>query len=396
MKFRKSCILIAPLRVWCSIKLPVFYEEGFLRTELILGGEAIHLVVDTGSVSFHVVGQNFFPHWCQHYPYNCYELSPDELKALKKRKGKTRGYVEVEEKMRPMEGQVEVAGMPKPASIGMRLYVVVRAKQRTKTGSWESDQAMPEASLGLGPPREKSDTFLAQLVEHGVINHPVFTLKLPAGDPGRGELTLGRLESKEASEAGNLVYLPIGVDASNKRKWAVMLSSITARGRDEIDIKSLAVVDSGAGYIAGPPEEAGKLISAFFKRADKAAKRVVLKTTTGYHYLRCDDAKYLPDLELKFSTGVATANALFIRGEMLVQKTSRGKGELGCEFLITERVGSMWTLGRSLFRNRTVRFDAQEGKIGLVLEASSQEERSRIRFSRLRMLFPGSKHKRLK
>ncbi|KAF4698112.1 hypothetical protein FOZ62_023441 [Perkinsus olseni] len=255
---------------------------------------------------------------------------------------------------------------------------------------------MPEASLGLGPPREQSDTFLTQLVEHGVISHPVFTLKLPAGDTGRGELTLGRLESREVSEIGNLVYLPIGADASNKRKWAVMLSRMSVGGRDEIDIKSLAVVDSGAGHIAGPPEEAGKLISAFFKRADKAAKRAVLKTTTGYHYLRCDDAKYLPDLELKLSTGATAANALFIRGEMLVQKTSRGKGELGCEFLVTERVGSMWTLGRSLFRNRTVRFDAQGGKIGLVLETSSQEERPRTRFSRLRMLFPGSKHKRLK
>ncbi|KAF4666681.1 hypothetical protein FOZ61_009366 [Perkinsus olseni] len=226
---------------------------------------------------------------------------------------------------------------------------------------------MPEASLGLGPPREKSDTFLAQLVEHGVISHPVFTLKLPAGDPGRGELTLGRLESKEASEAGNLVYLPIGADASNKRKWAVMLSSMSVGDRDKIDINSLAVVDSGAGYIAGPPEEARKLISDFFKRANKAAKKV---------------ARLLP-------------MRLSIRGELLVQETSRGKGELGCEFLITERVGSMWTLGRSLFRNRTVRSDAQEGKIGLVLEASSQEKRSRTRFSRLRSLFPGSKHKRL-
>ncbi|KAF4655307.1 hypothetical protein FOL46_008303 [Perkinsus olseni] len=168
---------------------------------------------------------------------------------------------------------------------------------------------MPEASLGLGPPREKSDTFLAQLVEHGVISHPVFTLKLPAGDPGRGELTLGRLESKEASEAGNLVYLPIGADASNKRKWAVMLSSMSVGDRDKIDINSLAVVDSGAGYIAGPPEEARKLISDFFKRANKAAKKVVLKTTTGYHYLRCDDTKYLPDLELKLSTGATAANA---------------------------------------------------------------------------------------
>ncbi|KAF4650721.1 hypothetical protein FOZ61_011089, partial [Perkinsus olseni] len=301
MKYRTSCTLIIPLQVWCSVRLPLLHERGFLRTELLLGGQRVRFVADTGSISFHAVGRCYFPDWCERYPYNCYDLSLDELEALATGMVTFKNYRRSREEIRSMDGLVESASGGFETE--MSLNVVVGALWKSVEGVWESGKARPDAILGLGLPRRRSNTFLEQLTKSGIIDEPVFTIKLPETLAGHGEVTLGELEPKKPSERGALVYFPVGVDTLGVRKWSVMLSAISVRGNDQLPIDNFATVDSGDPCLRGPPEEVEKLISYIMTEANKMPRKIVQRGKSGnYYWLLCDDAKYLPDLELKFTS----------------------------------------------------------------------------------------------
>ncbi|KAF4752583.1 hypothetical protein FOZ62_027645, partial [Perkinsus olseni] len=355
------------LQVGGIIKLPVFYEEYFLRTELLLDGEMIHPVVDTGSISFHAIDRNSFPDWCQRYPYNCCRPLQYELGAPGTR-GMLKKYFNWLEEMRPVEGQVAFVGASGFVGLGMRLHAVVHTYSWSIVEGWVSGGTNPEASLGLGFPRTGSDTVLEQLLASGVISHALFSIRLPANFTENGELIIGSLEAQRPQESGTLVYLPIAT--TNPRKWTVMLSSIAVSGYDELNIGTYALVDSGDFYLAGPPEEAGKLITEFVGEANSGRpEQIVHSTPWGPHWLHCNDAEYLPDLTLRFSTIEGIANTVKIRGKYLVE-FRRIEGAPRCILAIERREGWQWTLGVPLFRNRTIRFDARGGSVGLVLEES--------------------------
>ncbi|KAF4688407.1 hypothetical protein FOZ60_002807 [Perkinsus olseni] len=320
------------LQVGGIIKLPVFYEEYFLRTELLLDGEMIHPVVDTGSISFHAIDRNSFPDWCQRYPYNCCRPLQYELGAPGTR-GMLKKYFNWLEEMRPVEGQVAFVGASGFVGLGMRLHAVVHTYSWSIVEGWVSGGTNPEASLGLGFPRTGSDTVLEQLLASGVISHALFSIRLPAN-----------------------------------------FTENAVSGYDELNIGTYALVDSGDFYLAGPPEEAGKLITEFVGEANSGRpEQIVHSTPWGPHWLHCNDAEYLPDLTLRFSTIEGIANTVKIRGKYLVE-FRRIEGAPRCILAIERREGWQWTLGVPLFRNRTIRFDARGGSVGLVLEESTAQK----------------------
>ncbi|KAF4655082.1 hypothetical protein FOZ61_007777 [Perkinsus olseni] len=375
MKYRTSCTLVIPLQVWCSVRLPLFYERGFLRTELLLGGQSVRFVADTGSISFHAVGRCYFPGWCERYPYNCYDLSLDELEVLATGMVTLpKNYRRSREEIRSMDGLVESASGGFETE--MSLNVVVGALWKSVEGVWESGKARPEASLGLGLPRRRSNTFLEQLTKSGIIDEPVFTIRLPDTLAGYGELTLGELEPKNPSERGVLVYFPVGVDILGVPKWSVMLSSISVRGNDQLKIDSLAIVDSGDPFISGPLKEVEKLISYVITEANRFSGEIVKRRKPGRYWLFFDDSKYLPDLDLKFISEADSFYTLSIPGERLIEKSPGLEDKPKCDLNIRQEPMSTWSLGMPLFRNRTIRFDAREGKIGFVVDQEKPSERS--------------------
>ncbi|KAF4688408.1 hypothetical protein FOZ60_002808 [Perkinsus olseni] len=376
MKYRTSCTLIIPLQVWCSIRLPLFYERSYLRTELLLGGQRVHFIADTGSISFHAVGRCYFWDWCERYPYNCYDLSVDELRALENGTVTFKEFDKAMEAIRAMEGLVESTGTSGGFKTEMSLNVVVGALWKSGEGVWESGKARPEASLGLGLPRSGSNTFLEQLTKSGIIDDPVFTVRLPDTLAGYGEVTLGELEPKKPLERGVLVYFPVGVDILGVPKWSVMLSSISVRGNDQLNIDNFAIVDSGDPSISGPSEEVEKLISYVIKEANRFSGEIVRRREPGRYWLLCDDSKYLPDLDLKFTSEADSSHTLSIAGELLIKESPGLEDKPKCNLNIKEEPMSTWSLGMPLFRNRTIRFDAREGKIGLVVDQEKPSERS--------------------
>ncbi|KAF4751748.1 hypothetical protein FOZ62_007905, partial [Perkinsus olseni] len=234
---------------------PSVFVAQNIRKITLLDVLRVRFVADTGSISFHAVGRCYFPDWCERYPYNCYDLSLDELEALATGTVTFKNYSRSREEIRSMDGLVESTGSSGGFKTEMSLNVVVGALWKSGEGVWESGKGRPQASLGLGLPRSGSNTFLEQLTKSGIIDEPVFTIRLPDTLAGYGELTLGELEPKKPSERGALVYLPVGVDTLGVRKWSVMLSGISVRGNDQLPIDNFATVDSGDPCLRGPPEQ---------------------------------------------------------------------------------------------------------------------------------------------
>ncbi|KAF4647898.1 hypothetical protein FOL46_003655, partial [Perkinsus olseni] len=185
--------------------------------------------------------------WCQRRPCNCCKLPDDQPGALERRHGRLKEYLHSMGEMRPMEERTEFRTALGIFSIGIGLCVVALAWRRSNRGDWLNEGAAPEASRRSGPHREGSGTFLEQLLEHRIITH------------------------ERPQESGTLVYLPIAfamTATSGSRKWAVMLSSIAVSDNDVVKIEGLGFVDSGESFLAGPAEEAWKILADLVKEAN--------------------------------------------------------------------------------------------------------------------------------
>ncbi|KAF4679322.1 hypothetical protein FOZ62_007443, partial [Perkinsus olseni] len=126
---------------------------------------------------------------------------------------------------------------------------------------------------------------------------------LPPSITENGELIIGNRERTDTSDLGALLHLPIYQRTSRqKRRWEVMLASISVVSGSYVRTEQPALLDSGCPFIFGPPDRVEELISSVIERAcSKKGDEVVRWSTSGYYWLKCDDAKYLPDLHLDFS-----------------------------------------------------------------------------------------------
>ncbi|KAF4718094.1 hypothetical protein FOZ62_025457 [Perkinsus olseni] len=343
MRHRKILPLAAPLQGRCFVKLPVFYEDGHFRTEVTISSQKVHLLVDTGSVSFHVVARNYFKDSCGPHLKNCYKLSPATKRALENSKEEgsyTKTYHRLVYDMRPMNGTIQLTGHAKPYKTEMSFHVVVRAWTREDQ---VEEGAKPAAILGLGPPRQGANSFLDQLVEHGIIKDEerVFTLMLPPSNTENGELIIGNRQRRNASDLGALLHLPIYQRTpQHKRRWEVVLASISVVSATYVRTEQAALLDSGCPFIFGPPNRVEELISSVIEQARlKKGEGVVKWSTSGYYWLKCDDAKYLPDLHLDFAAERSGADSV------------------------------------PLFRGRDVHFDFRTGKLGLTLSREKTSDK---------------------
>ncbi|KAF4700194.1 hypothetical protein FOZ62_011038, partial [Perkinsus olseni] len=154
MTYRTTLLLSLTLQACCSIKLPVSYRRSstrsYFRTENAVNGEKVHPIVDTGSVSFYVVGENYFEDWCRRYPPNCYNLPLSELidQTLQRVTGKrsvTRSYTKLTGSMCSLKKQVEL-GAPESFKIKMQFYVVVDYVVGARWTAWERTPDLKRSS----------------------------------------------------------------------------------------------------------------------------------------------------------------------------------------------------------------------------------------------------------
>ncbi|KAF4657258.1 hypothetical protein FOZ61_006398 [Perkinsus olseni] len=351
------------------MQLFVFYERGYLRTEIAVNGQIVHPIVDTGSVSFHVVGKNYFEDSCRRYPLDCYNLTFNDLvdQALESFTGEgnvTKIYSGIKYSMRALRKEVEM-GIPESIKTRMKFYAVVAVRRQVE--SLETD-TRPHAILGLGYPREEANSILDQLVKRGIISdeNRVFTLMLPASNSGIGELTLGSLKPEDPLEPGSLVYLPILHITREYVKWKVMMSALSVDGGGCSIITGPVLLDSGSPSLAGPAHQVDELVGFIMTRArGSKGEEVIRRTTSGSYWLHCDDVKYIPNLELSFDIDQSTWGSLTISREYVVQKLSYRRGM--CSLVVRTRNIDFWWLGEPFFRNRTIRFDAHKGRLGMSL-----------------------------
>lgn len=365
-------VLIGPLQGHCFIKLPVFHEEGTFRTELEIDGQKLHLLVDTGTVSFHVVAQQYFPEYCQRRSTNCFNLSSGqerEFEHADKREAGTlkKVYHNHAYYLRATEGSVELRPNSSPLQRTIKFRVVFRVRIRNDQ---EVGGVEPKALLGLGPSRGEQLSFVDRLVESGILGEEErsFTLMFPSSIASHGELTLGMLKPMDREEYGALVYLPISHVPSRHRKWTIGLSCISVSDHACARTDRSALLDSGCPFIFGDPEMIDKLIHWIAEHARRQKGEQVIVNSSNYHRLNCNDVAHLPDLRLEFAVSEeGVSNSLKIDGPYLVRRIGGAGKEPLCKLVLEPWTRNYWIIGAPLFRERAVRFDMARGMVGLVL-----------------------------
>ncbi|KAF4710702.1 hypothetical protein FOZ63_016055, partial [Perkinsus olseni] len=266
--------------------------------------------------------------------------------------------------MRALKKEV-LMGIPESIKTRMKFYAVVAARRQMESLEAKAD---PEAILGLGYPREGTNSILGQLVKCGFIRNEnrVFTLMLPASNSGIGELTLGSLKPEDPLELGSLVYLPILHITGEKVTWKVKMSAISVNGGGCSNIDGPVLLDSGSPSLAGPAHQVNELVRFIMTRARLSkGEQVIRRTTSGSYWLHCDDVKYIPSLEVSFDIDQSTWGSITISREFVVRELSDRRGM--CSLVVRARNINYWRLGEPFFRNRTIRFDAQKGRLGMSL-----------------------------
>ncbi|KAF4655083.1 hypothetical protein FOZ61_007778 [Perkinsus olseni] len=139
----------------------------------------------------------------------------------------------------------------------------------------------------------------------------------------------------------------------------------------------------------GPPGQVEELISSVIERArSKEGEGVVKWSTSGYYWLKCDDAKYLPDLHLDFTVeGSGTASRLTISGRYLTRELPEAGNDSPCKLALKPRDRDYWVLGVPLFRGRDIDFDFRTGKLGVTLSREKTRDKELWAFERV--LQPG-------
>ncbi|KAF4674866.1 hypothetical protein FOZ60_001158 [Perkinsus olseni] len=266
--------------------------------------------------------------------------------------------------MRALQKEVQM-GIPECIKTRMNFYAVVAVRRQMESLETEAE---PEAILGLGYPREGTNSILDQLLKRGFIRNGnrVFTLMLPASNSGIGELTLGSLKPEDPLEPGSLVYLPILHITGKNVRWKVMMSAISVVGGGCVAIKGPVLLDSGSPSLAGPAHQVNELVGIIMTRARSSkGEQVIRRTMSGSHWLHCDDVKYIPSLEVSFDIDQSTWGSITISREFVVRELSDRRGM--CFLVVRARNIDYWRLGEPFFRNRTIRFDAQKGRLGMSL-----------------------------
>ncbi|KAF4752582.1 hypothetical protein FOZ62_027644, partial [Perkinsus olseni] len=162
-----------------------------------------------------------------------------------------------------------------------------------------------------------------------------------------------------------------------KRRWEVTLASISVVSGTQVRTEQAALLDSGCPFVFGPPGQVEQLISSVIEQArSKKGEGVVRWSTSGNYWLKCDDAKYLPDLHLDFAAERSgTASRLTISGRYLTRELPQAGQDSRCELALKPRDRDYWVLGVPLFRGRDMHFDFRTGKLGLTLSREKTRDK---------------------
>ncbi|KAF4655516.1 hypothetical protein FOL47_009400 [Perkinsus chesapeaki] len=333
------------------VNLPIRTVDRVLKTELRIFNQLIQLVIDTGSISFHVMLSDLGMDTASFA-----EAINEEALTVKK-------YGRVQIDLLPIGGAVAL--LPARTSLKMELGVGISA---SIANGEEREISEGISLLGLGFPRKQSGSFLQQLITHGVIKHNVFTIVVD--NEGNGELLLGQLKPQETREVGTLVYLPL-FNGHYNLKWRVYLakisnghSSLTYFGND-IVINAPALLDSGAWSIGCPEESIAELILLIQTTATRMKKHQVWVGQGISIYVQCDDVKYFPDLKLHFKLEDGTTMSTTIKPRHYVYDLDPGTVDGLCKLRL--KYSKRWLLGTPFFLGRAIRFNGIDQTVGLAL-----------------------------
>ncbi|KAF4656540.1 hypothetical protein FOZ61_006904 [Perkinsus olseni] len=253
-------------------------------------------------------------------------------------------------------------------AVNMRFGVVTDAWYITPGGLVHSRGEGVHSLLGLGFPRRGTDTYLEQLLAAKVINKTGFTLTVC--DDGGGELIIGSLKPRSPTETGSLVYLPLTNTLLRSQKWFVSVARVSihvvGRSLHDIRVKSSVLIDSGSPGVAAPQPFVDKLFSVFTRNWRKTHRGNPDHERNEYGLLiDCDDTEHVPDLSVRFYTGLGRTMLLTIPKRHLVVPE---KAPSGHTCLIPARVWPSWVFGMPIFRGRSIRFDADNKAMGFILK----------------------------
>ncbi|KAF4742792.1 hypothetical protein FOZ63_005526 [Perkinsus olseni] len=368
---RWSCLLTfnaAVANAMGVITLPLMDGESLLYARLNISAQIVDFAIDTGTISFHGVGQNFYEKRCRRtYFKECYRLGPQELRAMKNEAPEDKGYSNsLMKRIYAVRGDVSFTSAPQTA-VNMRFGVVTDAWYITPGGLLKSRGEDVHSLLGLGFPRRGSDTFLEQLLAAKVINKTGFTITVD--NDGGGKLVIGSLKPRSPTETGSLVYLPLTSIPYKSQKWDVSVARVfihpVGRSPHNIRVNSSVLIDSGSPGVAAPQPFVDKLFSVFTRNWRKTHRGNPDHKRNEYGLLiDCDDTEYVPDLSVRFYTGLGRTMLLTIPKRHLVAPVQAPSGHT-C--LISAKVWPSWVFGMPIFRGRSIRFDVDKKAIGFIL-----------------------------
>ncbi|KAF4655877.1 hypothetical protein FOL47_009249 [Perkinsus chesapeaki] len=336
------------------VRLPLTDDGHYFMTELLVENQPLGMVVDTGSISFHVMSNHLVSHD---------GLKERAMDALQKKSLKVKKYENVRVYMVSVQGSLS---LPSTHNIlEMDFNVGIGAREVTPSG--EVRVYHVHSLLGLGFPRHPSGSFLQQLIAHGVIQQEYFTVTVDRY--GNGEVLLGELKPQDAQEAGELVYLPIYVDSRHRKRWEVYVTNIRCYFSPErffnVKVEAPALIDTGAPGIHGPKNQINLLIrAASFAASEVRGKNITTNNSRTVFYISLDEVKYLPKLHVFFSLGGGKTMSLAIDPHQYINHVTSPSVKSRHVFM---GASQGWSLGMPLFRGRSVRFDAIKGAIGLAL-----------------------------